>query len=278
MAARFWVGGTGTWDASDTTHWAATSGGAGGQSVPVAADTVTFDGSSGTGTITVNHASLTITSLTMSALTGGSVLDFATNDNNITITSSFTNNGSGTRTLNMGDGTWTMSANSGNAWIQNGATNLTFNANGSTLQFTGTSTSTIKTVTLGAFTYNIVTFAGSAAGYALGGATTIGTWNISAPTTVQLPTATMIISNAMTLTGSSGSPIALQGGTFGTSSTLQLGAASTATWCSFRDITTTTSSMTATNSFDLGRNTFSGGGSISAPSGGSGGGQRVFGG
>jgi hypothetical protein len=54
MANRFWVGGTGTWDAADTTHWAATSGGAGGQSVPGAGDAVTFDGASGGGTVTVN--------------------------------------------------------------------------------------------------------------------------------------------------------------------------------------------------------------------------------
>jgi hypothetical protein len=55
MAARFWVGGTGTWSASNTTNWAATSGGAGGASVPGAADDVTFNGSSGSGgTITID--------------------------------------------------------------------------------------------------------------------------------------------------------------------------------------------------------------------------------
>jgi hypothetical protein len=53
MAARFWVGGAGNWDASTTTHWAATSGGAGGQSVPGSADIVTFDANSGTGTVTL---------------------------------------------------------------------------------------------------------------------------------------------------------------------------------------------------------------------------------
>src|SRR5664279_4415437 len=57
MAARFWVGGTGNWDASTTTHWAATSNGAGGQSVPGSADDVTFDASSGTAfTCTVTAA------------------------------------------------------------------------------------------------------------------------------------------------------------------------------------------------------------------------------
>ena len=53
MAARFWVGGTGTWDATTTTNWSATTGGAGGASVPGAGDTVTIDTNSGTGTCTM---------------------------------------------------------------------------------------------------------------------------------------------------------------------------------------------------------------------------------
>lgn len=43
MANRYWVGGSGNWDASTTTHWAASSGGAGGQSVPTSSDNVFFD-------------------------------------------------------------------------------------------------------------------------------------------------------------------------------------------------------------------------------------------
>lgn len=43
MANRYWVGGTGTWDAADTTHWSATSGGASGAAVPTSADDVFFD-------------------------------------------------------------------------------------------------------------------------------------------------------------------------------------------------------------------------------------------
>jgi len=53
MASRYWVGGTGTWDASDTTHWSATSGGAGGASVPTTSDFVQFNASSGGGTVTL---------------------------------------------------------------------------------------------------------------------------------------------------------------------------------------------------------------------------------
>ena len=42
MADRYWVGGTGTWDATTTTNWASSSGGAGGSSVPTSADNVFF--------------------------------------------------------------------------------------------------------------------------------------------------------------------------------------------------------------------------------------------
>lgn len=54
MASVFWVGGTGTWDASSTTHWSTSSGGATGAAVPTAADDVVFDANSGTGTVTLN--------------------------------------------------------------------------------------------------------------------------------------------------------------------------------------------------------------------------------
>jgi hypothetical protein len=40
---RYWVGGSGTWDDSDTTHWSLTSGGAGGASVPDSETDVWFD-------------------------------------------------------------------------------------------------------------------------------------------------------------------------------------------------------------------------------------------
>lgn len=43
MADRYWVGGSGNWDASTTTNWASSSGGAGGQSVPTSSDNVFFD-------------------------------------------------------------------------------------------------------------------------------------------------------------------------------------------------------------------------------------------
>lgn len=56
MADRYWVGGSGTW--GDTAKWAATSGGAGGETVPTSADDVYFDANSHSGAaFTVTRAS-----------------------------------------------------------------------------------------------------------------------------------------------------------------------------------------------------------------------------
>ena len=56
MADRYWVGGTANWDATAGTKWALTSGGAGGQAVPTAADDVYIDSGSGAVTVTVSGA------------------------------------------------------------------------------------------------------------------------------------------------------------------------------------------------------------------------------
>lgn len=53
MAARYWVGGSGFWQAGNTANWSATSGGAGGASVPTSADTANFNANSGGGTVYV---------------------------------------------------------------------------------------------------------------------------------------------------------------------------------------------------------------------------------
>jgi hypothetical protein len=69
MANKYWVGGSGNWDASTTTHWSATSGGAGGSSVPTSADDVFFDASSGAVTVTLT-ATVSMQSLTCTGFTG----------------------------------------------------------------------------------------------------------------------------------------------------------------------------------------------------------------
>lgn len=54
--ARYWVGGTASWDATAGTKWALTDGGAGGQAVPTAADDVYFTAASGAVTVTQGAA------------------------------------------------------------------------------------------------------------------------------------------------------------------------------------------------------------------------------
>ena len=62
---KYWVGGTGTWDATTTTNWSATSGGAGGASAPTLADNVIFNSASNatlyTVTVGTNAVALDVT-------------------------------------------------------------------------------------------------------------------------------------------------------------------------------------------------------------------------
>lgn len=132
MAARFWVGGTGTWDASDTTHWSATSGGAGGASVPGSGDTVTFDGSSGGGTVTLAY-NPTVTTITFGAFTG--TLDFNTRTLNL---GGLLGSGTGIRTLTLGSSTINCSNTAANTVFDFAtSTNLTITANTATINITG---------------------------------------------------------------------------------------------------------------------------------------------
>lgn len=70
MASRYWVGGTANWDGIAGTKWAATSGGAGGEAVPTAADDVFFDANSGSGTVTTSGSSVSCKSITTTGFTG----------------------------------------------------------------------------------------------------------------------------------------------------------------------------------------------------------------
>ncbi len=130
MAARFWVGGSGNWDASDTTHWSATTGGASGATVPSASDDVTLDASSGGGTVTV-AATANCLSLTMGAFTG----TLNTNGFALNCTGILSISGTGVRTVTLGAST----INCG-TWTATTVTNLTFNPNTSIIIQTGATT------------------------------------------------------------------------------------------------------------------------------------------
>lgn len=146
MAARFWVGGTGTWDAADTSHWSATSGGASGASVPGSGDTVTFDGSSGGGTITLG-TNISVISITMGAFTG------TFNSSTFTVTlQTFSCSGTGTRTLNMGSGQWTITGNATTVWDITTFTNLTFTKGSLPVVFNYAGSTGTRTIVNGAIT------------------------------------------------------------------------------------------------------------------------------
>jgi hypothetical protein len=74
MANRYWRGGTGTWNSTNTANWSTTDGGAGGASVPTSADNVYFTGNSGAGTCTtsgtVNCGALYFASHSLTNYTG----------------------------------------------------------------------------------------------------------------------------------------------------------------------------------------------------------------
>lgn len=70
MADRYWVGGTASWDGTAGTKWAATSGGAGGASVPTSADDVFFDAASGAATVTIATGNTGARSINCTGFTG----------------------------------------------------------------------------------------------------------------------------------------------------------------------------------------------------------------
>ena len=143
---RYWVLGTGTWDATSTTNWSTSSGGAGGASVPTAADNVFFDANSnvGTGAFTVTMA------------------------NTPRVCNDFTASGL--------DGTMTLAGTSIGLTVSG---SLTFQATNFTRTYTGNTTfnatSTGKTVTTNGVAFgNAVIFNGVGGGWTLGSAFSSG--------------------------------------------------------------------------------------------------------
>jgi hypothetical protein len=153
MADRYWVGGAGTWSSSNTTNWSATSGGAGGASVPTSADTPIFDSNSGTGVVTFTNGGVTVGATTINnsgielslgaafttsgalTLTAGT---FTTNDYNVTA-GSLSSSNSNTRTINLGSSTVTLSGFL-TAVDFTTSTNLTFNAGTSQINLNNSNT------------------------------------------------------------------------------------------------------------------------------------------
>jgi hypothetical protein len=280
MAARFWVGGTGTWDSSTTTNWSTTTGGAGGASVPGTSDDVTFDGSSGGGTVTVNFGGLiTILSITITNFTG--TLDFTSQTSGVTLTGTtgFGGGGAATKTLNLGSGTFTIS-NAGANWDSSGA-GLTLNAGTSTITFTASTGTSFQRFFGGNKTYNNVTIGANAeqALFLSGGGCTIAALTVNAPRVVSFTGGGTYTVTNLTVSGSSSSAlVALMGeGNQASKGIISLANSASVSWCAFNQLQVSgAGTITATNSFDLANNT--GNLSITPPSVGGGGVIGVIGG
>lgn len=287
MASCFWVGGTATWDGTNTggggtggIKWASATGGSttaagsGTGGSPGSGDTATFDGASGGGTVTVG-TNFSISGLTTGAFTG--TISFGATTPTIG-GNGWNNSGAGTRTIDLGSSVITINSTNANSFIQGVVTGLTFTKGTSNI-ILGGSTASGRGFDGGGKAFATVTLnANSAGGLTnITGANTYDVLAITGQNHVIFPAATIQTITTLTITGATGAEVGLvSNSTSGTAATLAVTNAPSFSWAALRDITFTTSAPTITNSFDLGHNTLNGG-SIAAPSTGGGGGAGVIG-
>jgi len=253
MATRYWVLGSGTWDATTTTNWSATSGGTGGASAPTSADDVVFNNLSGAAPSVTIGTTAACGAVTITAPTSG------------TLTFAFSTTG-----LISYNGNWSSPASlfattgSGNTvfggivYVGSGSSTLTTNGYSFTAGF-GVNTSA-GTLTLGgaltttaSFIVTQGTFSTSASNYSLS-STALSSSNSNTRT---------ISLNASTLTLSGTTPI-----NFSTSTNLTFNRGTSQINCSntsisfagggrtFYNVTFTSTTSTTSGKSISGANTF----------------------
>lgn len=317
---RYWVGGGGSW--SQTSHWAAASGGASGATVPLIHDGVIIDANSvttagqtidinmprpgknldfsaiannpvvnvssshtlvlfgslifgtsmsinanwGNGFRFVGRGNHVVTLAGKSINTGSGVSVDAVNgtytftDNftittgiaftsgtftanaNITCSSFVSSTSAASRTLQMGSGTWSLTATAGNPWSIT-APNITVDAGTSTIAIATTSGSS-RSLFMGNFTYNRLdyTVAGSSAGaLQVSGGPTIGTFNASGGTrTIQFAAGTTTtFTNAFNVDGTPGNLISINSTSTSVTTFSKTGGTVRVTYASIQRITAT---------------------------------------
>lgn len=144
MTTYYWVGGTGTWDDTNTTNWSTSSGGAGGSGPPLSADDVVFDANSGTGTCTISATAAGLTvdfalsgvDVVLSANTAGfgavTLTSGAIDLNGFELTcTTFTSNNSNVRSIAFGasTGAIVVTGNGANVFFTEPNTNLSVSGN-----------------------------------------------------------------------------------------------------------------------------------------------------
>lgn len=270
------VGG-GHWNTGNTTNWSASTGGAGGASAPVTGDVVTFDGSSGGGTETVDTAinGLSLVSLVGSAFTG--TLDFSVNNPSMTFTSSgtainFSGTGAG-RIFKLGSGTFTLS---GGGTFDFGTTTSagTQSLASAIIVLNSTAIAGQQAFNGGGFTYGTVTINGrsSGQGATIAQANTIGTLNLSGPLVMSMSSAQTITN--LNVSGSASNYVFFPEPTAQNTTVTLTVTTATIDRAIIRGVIFATAVPAATNSIDAGNNNMNGG-SITPPAGGGG---RIIGG
>jgi len=164
MADRYWILGTGTWNATNTANWSATSGGAGGASVPTAADNVFFDANSNVGTgaftVTMANSPRVCNDFTASGLDGamtlaGSAIGLTVSGSLTFQSTNFSATYTGTTTFNATTTGKTVTTNGvafGGAVTFNGVAGAWTLGSALTVPATSTTTLTNGTLDLGNFT------------------------------------------------------------------------------------------------------------------------------
>ncbi len=274
-----------TWDNTSTAMWSTTSGGATGASAPTSSDVAILDNNTCVGgttcTITTFAGTISLSELQFSTCTGsttGCILDASANNTNFTISSggnTVSFGGTGTRTLNMGNGTWNLTA--GQAyWAGTNCTNLTLNANSSTITFSASITNQSRFDGCGK-TYNVVSFAGGGtAAIFIGGSNTFNTLTFNNTAIVTFGNSTTQTITTLTNYSGSASAALIMASSNAIFAGFTISSANnwTCNYCAFNRATFTGGgTFTANNSFNTGGNS---GITINGPT--SGGGGRIIGG
>jgi hypothetical protein len=207
MATRYWVGGSGTWDATTTTNWSATSGGGGGASAPTSADDVVFNSSSGAAPTVTMGTNAVCAAFTATAPTSGTLtLAFSTTGN-----LNFSGNWSNPSTL------FAVTGAGGTGISYVGSASSTFTTNGisfpTTVIVNGTGTLTLGSAftTTVSFTVTQGTFSTSTSNYAL--STTVLSSSNSNVRTINLNASTVTLSAANALNFSTSTNLTFNAGT-----------------------------------------------------------------
>lgn len=263
-ASCFYVGAPGNYN--DATKWSSSSGGSGSTCAATAGipkntgDIGNIDASSGSGTVTVDVDLFNLQSLRTGGFTGA--VSWVANSKSGSFTSSpgLTCNGTGTKTLALGSGTFTFSDNSNNATpfdASNGGGVCTITPGTSTLVYSGVGTQ-FQVFEGGGNSFGTVTFSANSGGGAvsINGNNTLATLNIGAPNNIYFPqSGTTAITNAFAWVGTQSAKINLApNGVNSAVTTIVTASGSTIQWAGLHNIVNSGTQPTVTNSFDFGRN------------------------